>query len=428
MDHFQLKHGELACEDVPLAEIAAEVGTPVYVYSSATMCRHAEALRSALDPLAEPLIAYAVKANPNAAVVATLANAGLGADVVSGGEYRRAIAAGVAPDKIVFSGVGKTEAEMRLALEGGLYQFNLESVIETEMLSAVASAMGVTAPVGFRVNPDVAAGGHAKITTGAAENKFGIAFGDALGAYARAAELPGLAVQGVAVHIGSQLTSLDPLERAFTRVGELIEELRSAGHDIRVADLGGGLGVPYDPALAPPPSPADYGAMVRRLTADWNVRLVFEPGRLIVGNAGVLLSRVIRIKPGAAHPFVIVDAAMNDLMRPALYDAWHKIDAVRPSGEHWTANVVGPVCETGDTFATAREMDRVGAGDLVVFRTAGAYAAAMSSTYNSRPLTPEVLVDSDRWAVVRPRIDVDRLIAADRVPDWLAGCAPGSSR
>jgi len=428
MDHFQLKHGELACEDVPLAEIAAEVGTPVYVYSSATMCRHAEALRSALDPLAEPLIAYAVKANPNAAVVATLANAGLGADVVSGGEYRRAIAAGVAPVKIVFSGVGKTEAEMRLALEGGLYQFNLESVTETEMLSAVASAMGVTAPVGFRVNPDVAAGGHAKITTGAAENKFGIAFGDALGAYARAAELPGLAVQGVAVHIGSQLTSLDPLERAFTRVGELIEELRSAGHDIRVADLGGGLGVPYDPALAPPPSPADYGAMVRRLTADWNVRLVFEPGRLIVGNAGVLLSRVIRIKPGAAHPFVIVDAAMNDLMRPALYDAWHKIDAVRPSGEHWTANVVGPVCETGDTFATAREMDRVGAGDLVVFRTAGAYAAAMSSTYNSRPLTPEVLVDSDRWAVVRPRIDVDRLIAADRVPDWLAGCAPGSSR
>ena len=428
MDHFQLKHGELACEDVPLAEIAAEVGTPVYVYSSATMCRHAEALRSALDPLAEPLIAYAVKANPNAAVVATLANAGLGADVVSGGEYRRAIAAGVAPVKIVFSGVGKTEAEMRLALEGGLYQFNLESVTETEMLSAVASAMGVTAPVGFRVNPDVAAGGHAKITTGAAENKFGIALGDALGAYARAAELPGLAVQGVAVHIGSQLTSLDPLERAFTRVGELIEELRSAGHDIRVADLGGGLGVPYDPALAPPPSPADYGAMVRRLTAGWSVRLVFEPGRLIVGNAGVLLSRVIRIKPGAAHPFVIVDAAMNDLMRPALYDAWHKIDAVRPSGEHWTANVVGPVCETGDTFATAREMDRVGAGDLVVFRTAGAYAAAMSSTYNSRPLTPEVLVDGDRWAVVRPRIDVDRLIAADRVPDWLAGCAPGSSR
>ena len=428
MDHFQLKNGELTCEDVPLAAIAAEVGTPVYVYSSATMCRHVEALRSGLEPLEDPLIAYAVKANPNAAVVATLAKAGLGADVVSGGEYRRAIAAGVPPDKIVFSGVGKTEAEMRLALDGGLYQFNLESMAEAEMLSAVASSAGVTAPVGFRVNPDVGAGGHSKITTGAAENKFGIAIGEAPEAYARAADLPGLAVQGVAVHIGSQLTSLDPLERAFTRIGELIGELRAAGHDIRVADLGGGLGVPYDPAAAPPPTPADYGAMVRRITSDWNARLVFEPGRLIVGNAGVLLSRVIRIKPGAAHPFVILDAAMNDLMRPALYDAWHEIDAVRPSGERWIANIVGPVCETGDTFATAREMDRVAEGDLVVFRTAGAYAAAMSSTYNSRPLTPEVLVDGDRWAVVRPRIDIDRLIAADRVPDWLTGCAPGDSR
>ena len=428
MDHFRLKHGELTCEDVPLAEIAAEVGTPVYVYSSATMCRHVEALRAGLEPLDDPLIAYAVKANPNAAVVATLAIAGLGADVVSGGEYRRAVAAGMAPEKIVFSGVGKTEAEMRLALGGGLYQFNLESVAEAEMLSVVASSMGVTAPVGFRVNPDVSAGTHSKITTGAAENKFGIGIGEAVEAYARAAELPALQLQGIAVHIGSQLTSLEPLERAFTRVGELIQRLRDAGHDIRVADLGGGLGVLYDPALAPPPSPADYGAMVRRVTDGWGVRLVFEPGRLIVGNAGVLLSRAIRIKPGAAHPFVIVDAAMNDLMRPALYDAWHKIDAVRPSGERWSANVVGPVCETGDTFATAREMDRVGAGDLIVFRTAGAYAAAMSSTYNSRPLTPEVLVDGNRWAIVRPRIDVDRLIAADRVPEWLAGCAHRDSR
>jgi len=428
MDHFRLKHGELTCEDVPLAEIAAEVGTPVYVYSSATMCRHVEALRAGLEPLDDPLIAYAVKANPNAAVVATLAIAGLGADVVSGGEYRRAVAAGMAPEKIVFSGVGKTEAEMRLALGGGLYQFNLESVAEAEMLSVVASSMGVTAPVGFRVNPDVSAGTHSKITTGAAENKFGIGIGEAVEAYARAAELPALQLQGIAVHIGSQLTSLEPLERAFTRVGELIQRLRDAGHDIRVADLGGGLGVLYDPALAPPPSPADYGAMVRRVTDGWGVRLVFEPGRLIVGNAGVLLSRAIRIKPGPAHPFVIVDAAMNDLMRPALYDAWHKIDAVRPSGERWSANVVGPVCETGDTFATAREMDRVEAGDLIVFRTAGAYAAAMSSTYNSRPLTPEVLVDGNRWAIVRPRIDVDRLIAADRVPEWLAGCAHRDSR
>ncbi|HEX5238507.1 MAG TPA: diaminopimelate decarboxylase [Sphingomicrobium sp.] len=422
MDHFQLRDGELYCEDVPLAAVAADVGTPVYVYSTATMCRHVAALRSALEAFPNPLICYAVKANPNAAVLASLARAGLGADVVSGGEYRRAQAAGIAPEKIVFSGVGKTEEEMRLALEGGLFQFNLESVAEAEMLSAVAQAMGKVAPVGFRMNPDVGAGGHAKITTGAAENKFGIALTDAVQAYAIAARLPALSIQGVAVHIGSQLTSLDPLERAFTRVGELIATLRSAGHDIQVADLGGGLGVLYDPALAPPPSPADYGAMVRRVTGEWNVRLVFEPGRLIVGNAGVLLSRVIRIKPGAAHPFVIVDAAMNDLMRPALYDAWHKIDAVRPSGERWTANVVGPVCETGDTFATAREMDRVEDADLIVFRTAGAYAAAMASTYNSRPLTPEVLVDGARWAVVRPRIDVDRLIAADQVPDWLAGC------
>jgi diaminopimelate decarboxylase len=427
MDHFQLRDGELHCEEVPLAAIAADVGTPVYVYSTATMCRHAEALRSAIEALGDPLICYAVKANPNAAVVATLAKAGLGADVVSGGEYRRALAAGVSPARIVFSGVGKTDEEMRTALEGGLFQFNLESVAEAEMLSAVASAIGRTAPVGFRVNPDVAAGSHAKITTGTAENKFGIAIGEASEAYAHIASLPGLRVQGVAVHIGSQLTSLDPLEQAFTHVGDLIRALRTRGHSIDVADLGGGLGVPYDPALHPPPGPADYGAMVQRITADWNVRLVFEPGRLLVGNAGVLLSRVIRIKPGIAHPFVIVDAAMNDLMRPALYDAWHKIDAVRPSGERWVANVVGPVCETGDTFATAREMDRIAADELVIFRTAGAYAAAMSSTYNSRPLTPEVLVDGDRWSVVRPRVDIDRLIAADRIPEWLSGCADAGS-
>jgi len=427
MDDFQLRDGELHCEEVRLAEIAAAVGTPVYVYSTATMCRHVAALRSALEGLPDPLIAYAVKANPNSAVIATLAKAGLGADVVSGGEYRRARAAGVPGDQIVFAGVGKTEEEMRLALEGGLYQFNLESLEEAEMLSGVASAMGLTAPVGFRVNPDVAAGGHAKITTGAAENKFGIAFGDAHQAYDRIAGLPGLEVQGVAVHIGSQLTSLEPLERAFTRVGELIAELRAGRHSISVADLGGGLGVPYDPGQPPPPSPADYGAMVKRVTEGWNVRLVFEPGRLIVANAGVLLSRVIRVKPGATDPFVIVDAAMNDLMRPALYDAWHRIEAVRPSGEQRTANVVGPVCETGDTFATGRQMDDVAAGDLVVFRTAGAYAAAMASTYNSRPLTPEVLVDGSRWAVVRPRIDVDRLMAADRMPEWLAGCADASS-
>ena len=427
MDDFQHRNGELYCEDVPLAVIAAQVGTPVYIYSTASMRRQSEALRQGLEGLADPLIAYAVKANPNNAVIATFARSGLGADVVSGGEYKRAIAAGVSPEQIVFSGVGKTEEEMRLALDGGLFQFNVESLAEAEMLSGVAAAMGRTAPIGFRINPDVAAGGHAKITTGSAENKFGIAIGEAVDAYAHAASLPGLRVQGVAVHIGSQLTSLVPLERAFTRVGELIASLRGAEHDIRVADLGGGLGVRYDPDQPAPPSPADYGAMVRRVTAGWNVRLVFEPGRLIVGSAGVLLSRVIRVKPGATDPFVIVDAAMNDLMRPTLYDAWHGIEAVRPAASKQRANVVGPVCETGDTFATARSMDKVAAGDLIVFRTVGAYAAAMAGTYNTRPLTPEVLVDGDRWAVVRPRLDVDALIAADRVPDWLGGCAESSS-
>jgi diaminopimelate decarboxylase len=420
MDHFNLKDGHLHCEDVPLADIALAVGTPVYVYSTATMVRHARVFRAALDGLHDPLIAYAVKANSNTAVLATLGAEGLGADIVSGGEYRRARAAGIAPEKIVFAGVGKTADEMKLALENGLFQFNLESVAEAEMLSQVATAMGRRAPVGFRVNPDVIAGTHAKISTGSSENKFGVPLTDAVAAYAHAASLPGLDLQGVAVHIGSQLTSLAPLESAFTKVGSLIRELRQAGHDIEVADLGGGLGVPYDPGKPPPPSPDEFGAMVRRVTADWNTRLVFEPGRLIMANAGVLLTRVIRVKPGVVHPFLIIDAAMNDLMRPALYDAWHAIDAVAPSGQRATLNVVGPVCETGDTFAMAREMDAVGAGDLVVFRSAGAYAATMSSTYNSRPLTPEVLVDGDRWAVIRARVDIERLIAADTIPDWLA--------
>jgi diaminopimelate decarboxylase len=428
VDHFQHHDGALHCEDVPLSQIAEAVGTPVYVYSTATMVRHARVFNEALAGIDDPLVAYAVKANPNAAVLRTLANAGLGADVVSGGEYRRARDAGVPPERILFAGVGKTEAEMALALKGGLYQFNVESMAEAQTLSKVATGLGITAPAAFRINPDIGAGGHAKITTGAAASKFGIAYGEAADAYATAARLPGLDVRGIAVHIGSQLTSLDPLERAFTRLGELIGRLRADGHRIHIADLGGGLGVPHDPDQPDPPSPADYGDMVRRVTKGWNVRLVFEPGRLIVGNAGVLLSSVIRVKPGAAHPFIVVDAGMNDLMRPALYDAWHKIDAVRPSGECWTANVVGPVCETGDTFATAREMDRVEAGDLLVFRTAGAYAATMSSTYNSRALTPEVLVDQDRWAVVRPRIEVDELARDGCMPDWLGSCAGGGKR
>lgn len=419
MDHFQLKDGIVHCEEVPLPLIAEAVGTPVYVYSSATVRRHARVFREALEPLPDPLVAYAVKANPNAAVLATLAREGLGADVVSSGEYARARAAGIAADKIVFSGVGKTVEEMRLALEGGLCQFNLESLEEARMLAEVAHSLGKAAPAAFRINPDVEAGSHAKISTGAAHNKFGLPIDDALAAYRLARTLPGLDVRGVAVHIGSQLTSLAPLERAFAKIGELIRVLRADGHRIDTADLGGGLGVPYDPAAPLPPSPEDYGEMVRRLTDGWDVRLIFEPGRLIVGNAGVLLTRVIRVKPGVVHPFIIVDAGMNDLMRPSLYDAWHAIEAVAPRGEQWIANVVGPVCETGDTFATARSMDRVEADDLLFFRTAGAYAATMASTYNSRPLTPEVLVDGDRWAVVRERIDVEALIKADRIPYWM---------
>jgi len=419
MDHFNLQGGILYCEDVPLAAIAEAVGTPVYVYSSATMRRHARVFREAVAAAGDSLIAYAVKANPNAAVLATLAAEGLGADVVSIGEYRRAVAAGIPPQGIVFAGVGKTAAEMAHALSGGLFQFNLESVEEAEMLSQVAGSLGLEAPFAFRVNPDVEAGSHAKISTGSARNKFGVPIAEAPAAYARARALPNLRVQGVAVHIGSQLTDLAPLEAAFGKVGTLIRALRDEGHAIAVADLGGGLGVPYDRNMPPPPGPQDYGAMVARVTAGWDARLIFEPGRMIVANAGVLLSQVIRVKPGVAEPFVVVDAGMNDLMRPSLYDAWHAIDPVAPSGRDMVANVVGPVCETGDTFATGRRMGAVEAGDLVVFRTAGAYAATMASTYNSRPLTAEVMVSGREWAVIRERQDIDALIQADKLPPWL---------
>ena len=419
MDHFIRRDGELWCEDVPLAAIAEAVGTPVYVYSTATMVRHARVMRESLHGLDDPLVAFAVKANPNASVLATLARAGLGADVVSIGEYRRARNAGIPPERIVFSGVGKTEAEMIEALRGGLLQFNVESVEEARALSAVASSLGATAPVGFRINPDVEAGTHAKITTGMADSKFGIPADQALAAYAEASALPGLKVTGMTVHIGSQLTSLDPLEKAFTKLGEILAAIRAAGHDIRLVDLGGGLGVPHGRDQPEPPTPQDYGEMVRRVTKDWDARLIFEPGRLIVANAGVLLTRVVRIKPGSQNPWVIVDAAMNDLMRPALYDAFHSIEPVRRTGRAMVANVVGPVCESGDTFAMARTMDAVGPGDLMVFRTAGAYGAAMSSGYNSRPLTPEVLVDGDAWALVRRRVHIDELAAAP-LPGWLS--------
>jgi diaminopimelate decarboxylase len=418
MDHFDLRGGELHCEDVPLAAIADEVGTPVYVYSAATLARHAQVMKHALAGLDDPLIAYAVKANPNPAVLAVLAREGLGADIVSIGEYRAARTAGMAPETILFSGVGKTAAEMAEALAGGVLQFNLESVQEAHTLSIVARSMNLEAPVALRINPDVEAGTHAKITTGKADNKFGLPAAAAIEAFRIISDLPNLKVTGITVHIGSQLTSLAPLEAAFTGLGGLIAELRAQGIELQIADLGGGLGVPHGVGQPEPPSPEDYGAMVRRVTAGWDIRLAFEPGRLISGNAGVLLTRVVRVKPGELHPWLIVDAAMNDLMRPALYDAYHQIDAVRPAGQRMTAHVVGPVCESGDTFAMSREMEAVSEGDLIVFRTAGAYGAAMSSGYNSRPLTPEVLVSGDRWALVRRRIDIAEA-AAMPLPDWL---------
>ena len=420
IEPFPLRNGVVHCEDVPLRLIAAAVGTPAYVYSSRAMRHQARTLRSALSPLGDPLIAYAVKANPNAAVLATLAAEGLGADVVSVGEYGRARAAGIAPEKIVFSGVGKTEAEMRTALEGGLFQFNIESLPEAEMLSQVALSTGRKATAAFRVNPDVDAGSHAKISTGAAHNKFGIPIGEAPAAFAWARQLPGLELSGLAVHIGSQITRLAPLEAAFEKVGAMIARLRSEGHEIQTADLGGGLGIQYDPTLPPPPTIENYGAMVARATRGWDARLIFEPGRLIVGNGGVLLTRVIRVKEGPKCPFVIVDGAMNDLLRPSLYDAWHAIDAVAPSGRRMSADVVGPVCESGDIFAMARPMDEVAAGDLMIIRSAGAYAATMASTYNSRALAPEVLVDGEDWAVVRERRGFEAYLADETIPEWLA--------
>ena len=421
MNHFELQDGVLHAEGVPLPAIAEAVGTPVYVYATATILRHARVFADAVAGAGQgtPLVAFAVKANPNRAVLATLARAGLGADVVSGGELARALAAGIRPADIVFSGVGKTADEMAQALDAGIGQFNLESEPEAETLSRVAVARGVRAAVAFRINPNVDAGTHAKISTGKAEDKFGVPYGRAAAAYAVAAALPGLAVRGVAVHIGSQLTDLAPSRAAFERIGTLIGDLRAAGHSIATADLGGGLGVPYDPALPVPPSPAAYGDMVREVTRGWDARLIFEPGRVIVGNAGVLLTRVVRVKQGESRPFVIVDAAMNDLLRPSLYDAWHDIRAVAPAGARFTANVVGPICETGDTFARDRAMDEVAEGDLVAFMTAGAYGATMASTYNSRGLTPEVIVSGNDWALARERQPIAALIAADRLPPWL---------
>ena len=418
MDHFHLRDGELYAEDVPLARIADEVGTPVYVYSRATLERHARVFREGLAGAGPAQFAFAVKANPNLAVLRVMQREGFGADVVSGGELARALAAGMAAEDIVFSGVGKQAWELAQGLEAGIGQFNLESEEEGLELSAIAAARGMRARCGLRVNPDIDAGTHDKISTGKADNKFGVPIGHAQPIYARLAALPGLEMRGLAVHIGSQLAELRPLELAFEKLGALMAMLRGAGHTVSHMDLGGGLGVPYR-AGEVMPSPAEYGAMVARVTRGWKATLMFEPGRVIAGNAGVLLTRVIRIKKGINNPFVIVDAAMNDLARPALYGAWHDFEAVRPSNRRMTANIVGPICETGDTFATGRDIESVETGDLAVFRTAGAYGATMASSYNSRGFVAEVMVDGDKFAVVADRILPEAITAAERVPDWL---------
>ena len=418
MDHFTYRDGVLHAENVPLPVIAEAVGTPVYIYSRATLERHAQVFRDALSGLPRKHIAFAIKANPNIAVLKVLAGQGFGADVVSGGEIARALAAGMKAEDIVFSGVGKTRAELQYGLDVGIGQFNLELEEEGAVLADLAHAGGKTASAVLRVNPNVDAGTHAKISTGKSENKFGVPISEAKAIFARLSGRPGLNLRGVALHIGSQLFDLDPLEAAYARIGELVRELRAAGHVIDRVDLGGGLGVPYERDKVPP-SPAEYGAMVERVTQGWDVTLMFEPGRVIVGNAGVLLTRVIWVKPGVTHPYIIVDAAMNDLARPAMYDAWHDFEAVQPTGEKIVAHIAGPVCETGDTFAMNRSIDVVRSGDLGVFRTAGAYGATMASTYNSRPLVPEVMVDGDRFAVVADRIEPSSIIAAERVPDFL---------
>ena len=421
MDHFLYRDGALFAEDVPVAEIAAAVGTPFYVYSTATLLRHFRAFDEALEGM-DHLVCYAMKANSNQAVLRTLAQAGAGMDVVSEGEYLRARAAGVSGDKIVFSGVGKTEREIRVALEGGIRQFNVESEPEMEVLNAVAVELGKVAPITVRVNPDVDAKTHAKIATGKSENKFGIPISRAREVYAMAAAMPGLSVIGIDVHIGSQLTDLTPFEQAYEKVAELTEQLRSDGHTITRLDLGGGLGIPYETSNEAPPLPSDYGAMVQRTLGHLGCEIEIEPGRLIAGNAGLMVSKVIYVKSGEGRDFLILDGAMNDLIRPAMYEAYHDIIPVVEASagtEKQPYDIVGPVCESGDTFAKQRDMVPLAADDLVAFRSAGAYGAVMSSEYNSRALIPEVLVHGDQFAVIRPRPTFDEMINRDTIPEWL---------
>ncbi len=429
MNHFRLLTGgdgpELFAEAVPLAAIAEAVGTPVYVYSTATLVRHYRVFRDAFAPyrdlVGDPLIAYAVKANPNLAVIATLAREGAGADTVSEGEIRRALAAGVPAEQIVFSGVGKTGAELAFALEVGVGEINVESEPELDLLAAIAADRGARPLIALRVNPNVAAGGHAKISTGLSGNKFGVSIPEAERLYAKAATSPSLRPVGVACHIGSQISGLEPFEAAFTAMRGLVERLRAAGHAVERLDLGGGLGVPYFEHPDPQP-PAAYAAAVARTVGRLDVQLAFEPGRLIVANAGVLLASVLHVHERPEGPrFLVLDAAMNDLVRPAMYEAWHDIRPLRPSAtdERLDYDVVGPICETGDTFSRGRSLPPLEAGERVAFMTAGAYGASMASEYNSRPLVPEVLVDGDSWTLVRPRPSYDDMLARERTPDWL---------
>ncbi len=421
MDHFLYRNGVLHAEDVPVPEIAAAVGTPFYLYSTATLLRHFTLFDEALEGT-DHLICYAMKAASNQAILKTLAQAGAGMDVVSMGEYLRARAAGVPGDRIVFSGVGKTADEIRMALEGGIRQFNVESEPEMEVLNAVALDLGKVAPITIRVNPDVDARTHAKIATGKSENKFGIPIARARAVYAMAAAMPGLEVIGIDVHIGSQLTDLAPFEQAYGKVAELTEALRADGHDIRRLDLGGGLGIPYARGNEAPPLPMEYGALIKRTLGHLGCEIEIEPGRLIAGNAGIMVSKVIYLKSGEGRDFLIVDSAMNDLIRPAMYEAYHDIVPVLEAGtaiERRPYDIVGPVCESGDTFARQRDMPPLAAGDLIAFRSAGAYGAVMASEYNSRPLIPEVLVKGDQFAVIRPRPTFDEMINRDTIPAWL---------
>lgn len=415
---FQMRDGILHADGVPLPAIAQAVGTPTYIYSARLLRNMAQRFIEALAPIPNKQLMFAVKANPNPAILRTLADLGFGADIVSGGELHAALEAGIAAENIVYSGVGKTTAELSDALQAGIGRFNLELEREGEVLSSLACAQGQRAPCLLRVNPFIDAQTHSKISTALADSKFGIPYTEAVAMYRRLAALPGLNLHGIAVHIGSQITDLAPLRAAFRRVGEIVAALRGEGHVITHVDLGGGLGVSYRDDQ-PGADVCAYGAMVARETQGWNVTLLFEPGRFLVAEAGVLLTRVIWVKPGQVYPFVIVDAGMNDLMRPALYDAWHEILAVRESRDRFVAHVVGPVCESGDTFARARMLDRVQEGDLAIFATAGAYGAAMSSTYNARALTPEVWVDGDRFAIISKRTPAAALRKL-QLPPWMA--------